>query len=100
MMKLTDATVRLRSISVNTVHKRCSVAVVAVDNCPFSLTLPDGRKGEDTKRVCTCTLSFVGIWGFISEAETEGTHHLAAVVLNLSGLEVYVVEGIEVAFLS
>lgn len=100
MMKLTDATVRLRSISINTVHKRCSVAVVAVDNCPFSLTLPDGRKGEDTKRVCTCTLSYVVYGGCVSEAETEGTHHLAAVVLDLSGLEVYVVEGIEVAFLS
>ena len=78
MMKLTDATVRLRSISVNTVHKRkilcISVAVLQLLQLIIALSLslsPMGGRGEDTKRVCTCTLSFVGIWGFISEAETE-----------------------------
>ncbi len=81
-------------------HKRCSVAVVAVDNCPFSLTLPEGGR-EKTQRECALAHSLLLVYGgCVSEAETEGTHHLAAVVLDLSGLEVYVVEGIEVAFLS
>ena len=88
-------------------HKRkilcISVAVLQLLQLIIALSLslsPMGGREKTQKRVCTCTLSYVVYGGCVSEAETEGTHHLAAVVLDLSGLEVYVVEGIEVAFLS
>ena len=74
MMKLTDATVRLRNISVNTVHKRCSVAVVAVDNCPFSLALPDGRKGEDTKKECAFAHSLMLYMGVVYQKRKPRVH--------------------------